>query len=268
MNADERWRCLALIHIKEVAKQTKITVRTLRYYDQIGLLASSSKTEGGHRLYSEEDLKKLQQIQFLKGMGYRLQAIKEMLSDAKWNWSDSLKSQLVYIMEEQERLKSMELSLRELINGIAVEGGNDRLAIQKLIQLSHQNKKRLQAFTESMFTEKERELWSKLPNMRREDPDSLEWIGLLGQIKRLIKEDPASSKVQNIIRRMLEKQTEEFEGEDEFLDKLWDARKSSAQSEKLGLYPIEKEVLDYLERAYEIYISSVQGSSAAQGGGS
>ncbi|WP_230192193.1 MerR family transcriptional regulator [Paenibacillus sp. CECT 9249] len=255
-----------MIHIKEVAKQTKITVRTLRYYDQIGLLASSSKTEGGHRLYSEEDLKKLQQIQFLKGMGYRLQDIKEMLSDAKWNWSDSLKSQLVYIMEEQERLKSMELSLRELINGIAFEGGNDRLAIQKLIQLSNQNKKRLQRFTESGFTAKDRELWAKLPKLGGEDPSSLEWIALLGQIKRLMTEDPASPKVQNIIRRMMEKLTEQFEGEDEFLDKLWDARKSSAQSEELGLYPIEKEVLDYMERGYEIYISSVQGASAAQGG--
>src|SRR5690606_19400987 len=116
------WRCLCLIHIKEVAKQTKITVRTLRYYEQIGLLAVSFKTEGGHRLYTEEDLKKLQQIQFLKGMGYSLQNINDMLSDPKWNWSNSLKNQLVYIIEEQERLRSMESSLRELINSIAVEG--------------------------------------------------------------------------------------------------------------------------------------------------
>lgn len=70
-----------MIHINEVAKQTHITVRTLRYYDQIGLLECSSKTEGGHRLYSDEDLQKLQQIQFYKSMGYRLQEIQEMLTD-------------------------------------------------------------------------------------------------------------------------------------------------------------------------------------------
>ncbi|WP_420916825.1 MerR family transcriptional regulator [Paenibacillus thiaminolyticus] len=81
-----------MIHIKKVANQTNITVRTLRYYDQIGLLASSSKTEGGH---SEDDLKKLQQIQFLKGIGYRLQDIKDMLTDPKWNWSE--KSTDLYI---------------------------------------------------------------------------------------------------------------------------------------------------------------------------
>jgi len=255
-----------MIHIKEVAKQTKITVRTLRYYDQIGLLTPTSKTEGGHRLYSDEDMKKLQQVQFLKGMGYRLQDIKEMLSDAKWNWSISLKNQLVYIMEEQERLKSIESSLNELINSITVEGGDDHLAVQKLIQLSNQNKKRLRTFRENMFNDKELELWKRVPKMRGEDPDSMEWIALLGQIKRHMKDDPASLRVQNIIRRMLEKQMDEFKGEDEFIDKLWDLRKSPTQSEKLGLYPIEKEVLDFMERAYEIYISSVHNSSTRQGG--
>ncbi|MFD2170536.1 MerR family transcriptional regulator [Tumebacillus lipolyticus] len=255
-----------MIHIKEVAKQTKITVRTLRYYDQIGLLTATSKTEGGHRLYSDDDMKRLQQIQFLKGMGYRLQDIKDMLSDSTWSWSISLKSQLVYIIEEKERLNSIESSLNELINSIAVEGGDDHLAVQKLIQLSNQDKTRLRTFRENMFNDKELELWTKLPKMGGGDPDSLEWIALIGQIKRHMSDDPASLRVQNIIRRMLEKQMDEFKGEDEFIDKLWDLRKSPIQSEKLGLYPIEQEVLDFMERAYEIYISSVQNSPSQQGG--
>jgi DNA-binding transcriptional MerR regulator len=229
-------------------------------------LTASSKTEGGHRLYSEEDLKKLQQIQFLKGMGYGLKDIEDMLSDPKWNWTISLKSQLVYILEEQERLKSIACSLRELINGITVEGGDNHLVIQKLIQLSNQNKKRLLTFRENMFNDKELELWTRLPKMRGEDPDSLEWIALLGQIKRHMKGDPSSSRVQNIIRRMIEKQMEDFGDGDEFINKLWDLRKSPSQSEKLGLYPIEKEVLDFMERAYEIHISFLQDSSIEQGG--
>ena len=47
--------------------------------------------------------------------------------------------------------------------------------------------------------------------------DSLEWIALIGQLKRYMKDGPKATKVQNIIRRMEEKCLEEFEGEDEFL---------------------------------------------------
>lgn len=128
-----------------------------------------------------------------------------MLSDSKWNWTSSLKNQLAYILEEQERLRDIESSLRELINGIAVEGGNERLAIRKLIQLSNQHKERLPTIKESLFNDKEIKLWTKLPKMSGEDPHSLEWIALLGQIKQYTKGDPSSPKVQNIIRRMIEK---------------------------------------------------------------
>lgn len=99
-----------MIPIQQVAKQLGITVRTLRYYDQIGLLKAVSKTEGGHRLYTEDNLKKLQQIRFLKEMGFRLDEIKSMLLKPDWNWNSALKSQLAYVLEEQERLRHMESS--------------------------------------------------------------------------------------------------------------------------------------------------------------
>lgn len=47
-----------MIHINKVAELTGVTVRTLRYYDKIGLLKPASKTEGGHRLYTNEEIKK------------------------------------------------------------------------------------------------------------------------------------------------------------------------------------------------------------------
>lgn len=47
-----------LIHINKVGELTGVTVRTLRYYDEIGLVKPASKTEGGHRLYTNEEIKK------------------------------------------------------------------------------------------------------------------------------------------------------------------------------------------------------------------
>ena len=52
--------------VGELAKQTGLTVRTLRFYDQIGLFSPSGKTESGHRLYDESDLSRLRRLYRLK----------------------------------------------------------------------------------------------------------------------------------------------------------------------------------------------------------
>ena len=228
---------------------TGVTVRTLRHYDKIGLLKPTSKTEGGHRLYTDNEIKTTADSIFKK-IGFRLSEIQNMLASCEWNWSDSLKSQLSFVIKEQENLKKIEQSLRELIHGIAVEGEENWLAIQKIMQLSSKDKEIQQNYRASIFKEREIKLWKKVPNMTSDSSDSLEWIALIGQLKRYIKDGPKSTKVQNIIRRMDEKRLEEFDGEDEFLDKLWEIRMSQKQSEKLGLYPIDQDVLELLNEAY------------------
>ncbi|MFE0503197.1 MerR family transcriptional regulator [Peribacillus butanolivorans] len=244
-----------MIHINKVGELTGVTVRTLRHYDKIGLLKPTSKTEGGHRLYTNKEIKKLQQVQFLKKIGFRLNEIKDMLASSEWNWSDSLKSQLSFVIKEQENLKKIEQSLRELIHGIAIEGEENWIAIQKIMALSSKDKEIQQDYRESVFKEREIKLWEKVPNMTSDSSDSLEWIALIGQLKRYIKDGPKATKVQNIIRRMDEKRLEEFDGENEFLDKLWEIRMSEKQSEKLGLYPIDQDVLEFMNQAYVFFMA-------------
>lgn len=55
-----------MLHINEVKKMSGVSVRTLRYYDQIELLKPASKTQGGHRLYSNTELKKITANTILK----------------------------------------------------------------------------------------------------------------------------------------------------------------------------------------------------------
>ncbi|KKO51912.1 MerR family transcriptional regulator [Paenibacillus sp. DMB20] len=241
------------IPIQEITKQTGITVRTLRYYDQIGLLIPSARTQGKHRMYSDEDLKKLQQIQFLKSLGFSLQEISDMLKNREWNWSTSLKNQLDYVLNEQKRLRQIESALRELLHSIALEGETSWTVIQKLIQLSGSEPALRQAFRNQMFEDREKELLSLLPNMNSDDPDSLEWIALLGQLKRHMKDGPKSSEVQRIVGRMDEKRLETFKDEDTFIEKLWDIRNSPDLSEQMGLYPIEQELLELMGQAFDIY---------------
>lgn len=65
-------------YIKQLSEMTKVSVRTLHHYDNIGLLKPSARLKNGYRLYTEADLLKLQQIIALKFFGFKLSQIKHL----------------------------------------------------------------------------------------------------------------------------------------------------------------------------------------------
>ena len=68
------------LQIGEVAERTEVTQRTLRFYEEKGLLKPPTRMEGGFRLYSEADIQRVQQIKELKQLlGFTLAEIKEMV---------------------------------------------------------------------------------------------------------------------------------------------------------------------------------------------
>ncbi len=68
----------------ELARRTGLSVQALRYYDEIGLLSPSRRTEGGHRLYAAGDVVRLQRVKSLRALGFTLREVREYLdvSDA------------------------------------------------------------------------------------------------------------------------------------------------------------------------------------------
>lgn len=62
--------------VKEVSELTGVSIRTLRYYDEIDLLKPAKVTEAGYRLYDENSLKKLRQILFFRELKFRFQKSK------------------------------------------------------------------------------------------------------------------------------------------------------------------------------------------------
>ncbi len=243
-----------MIAIQEISKLTGISVRTLRYYEEINLLYPSAKTEGGHRLYGEEELKRLQQIVFLKTLGFQLKEIQTLLSKT-WDWTASLDHQLAFVLEEQEKLRQMEKAIVGLKNAMAFEGELNEALIQMMIKLANRENNKKQSFRRQLFAEAEMNLINNLPNLNRNDAHSLEWIGLLGQLKQLMPFDADADSVQRIIKRMVEKTAEEYPGNNLFLEKMWAIRKSPDLSEQVGLYPLEADLLSFIEQAYIIYES-------------
>ena len=71
---------LAMMHIGELAEKTGMSLRTLRHYDEIGLLAASGRTEGGFRLYTQDDQSRLMLIRRMKPLGFSLDEMTDLLA--------------------------------------------------------------------------------------------------------------------------------------------------------------------------------------------
>ena len=104
----------------ELAKLCGVTVRTVQYYDTRGILLPSELTEGGRRLYSEDDLKRMKVICFLRDLDISIDTISQILKEEHPEKVISL------LIEQQEEILSDEISekqeklgkLRELKNGL------------------------------------------------------------------------------------------------------------------------------------------------------
>ena len=91
----------------ELAKLCGVTVRTVQYYDTRGILVPTELSEGGRRLYSEDDLKRMKIICFLRELGLPIDSISQLLSE------DDPGSVISLLLEQQEQALQEEISERE-----------------------------------------------------------------------------------------------------------------------------------------------------------
>lgn len=101
-------------YIKEFSTLTKVSVRTLHHYDEITILKPSVRLSNGYRLYSEQDLLKLQQIVALKFFGFNLKQIKHIL-DQKLDVFEHLKKQKTSLLEQIKHFEQVGQMLDQLI---------------------------------------------------------------------------------------------------------------------------------------------------------
>ena len=103
----------------EIAKLCGVSVRTVQYYDERSILVPSELSEGGRRLYSEDDLRRMKIICFLREAGFPINSISALFAEQKPQGIISI------LLEQQEQLLREELSERqaklELIEGIKKE---------------------------------------------------------------------------------------------------------------------------------------------------
>jgi len=97
-HSDPRWR------IGEVSARTGLTARTLRYYEELGLLKPSARLVGGHRVYANDDLRRLYRISLLRQLGLPLSDIGQELDGSAPDLSDTIAR---HIAQVDQRLAAL-----------------------------------------------------------------------------------------------------------------------------------------------------------------
>ncbi|MBU9725151.1 MerR family transcriptional regulator [Lachnospiraceae bacterium ASD4241] len=106
-----------MMTVKQVSKLAGVSVRTLQFYDGIGLLKPTNTTAAGYRLYDEDALEKLQQILFFKELDFTLKEIQIIMNDPAFNKDAAFKKQRELIELKRDRLNALLGLLDKLIIG-------------------------------------------------------------------------------------------------------------------------------------------------------
>jgi DNA-binding transcriptional MerR regulator len=107
--------------VREFARLAGVSVRTLHFYDEAGLLKPSWRTEAGHRLYRREDLLRLQQIVTLKYIGFSLSEIDKLLNSPVYDVRKSLRIQKQAIDQRIGQLQQVSRALDQTLETITSE---------------------------------------------------------------------------------------------------------------------------------------------------
>ena len=107
-----------MMTVNEVSKLTGVSIRTLQYYDKIGLLHPAEYTEAGYRLYDDAALETLQQILLFRELEFPLRDIKKIVESPDFDRSKALEQQIELLTLKKEHLEN----LIDLAKGLKLRG--------------------------------------------------------------------------------------------------------------------------------------------------
>lgn len=90
--------------VQKLAKLSGVSSRTLRYYDQIGLLKPARINSSGYRIYGEKEVNRLQQILFYRQMALKLEEIQEILDSSEFDYQKALANHYQQLLEKRKQL--------------------------------------------------------------------------------------------------------------------------------------------------------------------
>jgi len=237
----------------EIAKQRDISVRTLRYYDQIQLLTPSVKEADGTRLYTEDDLFRLEKIMILKSISLPLKDIRNILDQL--SYKQVLTSHYNYL---QDQAKALEIRISKTTSLMNMMEFEESLSWERVTEVVRNSEKNAKKWLDYFSEDQQVLLEHAVPSLGNNDETTRQYMELLKQIEKCIANDikPESETGQELVSQLNALSNETFHGDEALMDQFWEVRKQPV--EETGLYPISEGVLQFVEQAMDYTFDSIK----------
>ncbi|WP_153462233.1 MerR family transcriptional regulator [Sediminibacillus terrae] len=245
--------------IGEFSSRSGVSVRTLHYYDEIGLLQPEKHPTSGHRIYCEEDVHILQKIISLKFLGYNLDKIKKMVKEPSFSidLADTLNLHMKALETEKEKMEKSLLAIRRVTTLLEEEGEVDSTVLMSLIGNIQTEKEQM----EWMENHLPQNVIDELDNKSEEERLALDktYIRLAKQLKELYHLPVDDPKVQQFVEVYLQ-ETFQFLGEDlvQTLGEVDVPETEIEKFEQMNPSPFSKEEEEWLNLAIEYYMKQTE----------
>lgn len=245
--------------IGQVSKRSNVSISTLRYYDEIGLLKPAEVNESGYRYYSDKELILLQHITALKEIGFTLKGIRNLLLSGEDADEGSLKSfykiELEAIEEKRRKLDVLEKLLITANHAFELKGKADPDDILMFIKAIQTPPNIREAFLAEHFTDREIKIIKSLPDLSSNDPKTAQWVQLIRTAAKHTNEEPSSEISQRLAKQFFEISMEWFAQDEKLIEKYWTLiRPEEGMEEKV--YGLDRKVMDYIDRIVDWYIAA------------
>lgn len=254
----------------QFACKASVSIRTLRYYDKVGLLSPSGYTEAGYRLYTDTDLPRLQQILALKFLGFSLDEIKQFLQFGPTVLQETLAFQKTMLREKLQQLNTVIQAIEETEELLRANQQDWKSIVHviQVIQMQQSNDWRKKYFTDEelkqmethskkYYTEEQRQQlaeWGK--NFTEEDQliATRQWDAAIAELKRLVStnQDPTGPEAQALAGQWVALLSQFTHGDPGIQKSLNNMYKDGMKDTPFAL-PYNEQEAEYIQKAVTAY---------------
>ncbi len=187
-----------MMTVNEVSKLTGVSIRTLQYYDNIGLLKPAEYTESGYRLYDDAALERLQQILLFRELEFPLKDIKDIINRSDFDKDKALEQQIGLLELRKEHIENLIAMCHDLKKRGVKHMDFSAFDSSKLEEYAKQAKEQWGA------TPEYKEYAEKSKDRSKQDEESVmkDFMKVFEEFGTMKEKDPASAEVQGQVKKL------------------------------------------------------------------